>query len=260
MRARAIGAIFMAGAAVGTLVASGPARAQGVDAILQQEEQRTEQRQQHQDQIDEIAAEARRLFDERQRVLKDLEGIEIHNRMMQARVEDQNRQLADLRSSIDRVTDVERQILPLMTRMIAGLELFIENDVPFLLAERRQRVERLRGTLGRSDVTVAEQFRNVLEAWQIEMTDYGEQSEVYTQEVEVVDGTTREVEFLRIGRIALVYITPDNSIAAAWNQSTESWTELPDSYVPSIRTAIDVLEGSVTPRMFTIPVLPPEEG
>ncbi len=260
MRARAIGAALIAGAAIGTFVVSNAARAQSVDAILEAEAERIERRQQRQEQIDQIASEMRRFFDERQRVLKDLEGIQIHNRMMQARVDDQNRTLADLRSSIDRVTEVERQILPLMTRMIAGLERFIENDVPFLLDERLANVERLRSLLDRADVTAASQFRNVLEAWQIEMTDYGQQSETYTGEIDVVDGTMRQVDFLRIGRVAFMYVTPDDRIAAAWNKETESWERLPESYVTPIRTAIDVLEGEITPRMFTIPVLPPEEG
>lgn len=260
MRARAIGVALLAGTALGAAIGAGTARAQSIDDILTAEQQRIQQRQQNQAQLDSIATETRSLFDERQRVLKDLEGIQVHNRMMQARVDDQNRQLTNLRSSIDRVTDVERQILPLMTRMVAGLERFIENDVPFLLDERMSNVERLRGLMDRSDVTVASQFRNVLEAWQIEMTDYGKQSEVYTGQIEAVDGTTREVEFLRVGRVALVYITPDDSIVAAWNRRTESWERLPDSYVEPVRTAMNVIQGDITPRMFVIPVLPPEEG
>lgn len=260
MRRRSIGAVLITGAALGALGVSSPARAQSVDDILEAELQRIEEARAAQDRIDDIASETRSLFDERQRVLKDLEGIQIYNRMMQARVDEQERQLADLRSSINRVTEVERQVLPLMTRMISGLERFIENDVPFLLDERRERVEELRSLLSRSDVSAAEQFRFVLQAWQIEMTDYGASSEVYTDEIEVVDGTMREVQFLRIGRIALMYVTPDGSIAAAWNKETESWEELPSEYVSAIETGIDVLESSVTPRLFSIPVLPPEEG
>lgn len=260
MRGRAIGRALVATATVGAFTASVPARAQSVDAILEAEEQRIEQAVQAQDRIDEIAQQTRQLFNERQRVLKDVEGIQVYNQMMQARVDDQNETLANLRSSIDRVTDVERRMLPLMTRMVAGLERFIQNDVPFLVEERMERVERVRNLLTRADVSVAEQFRNVLEAWQIEMTDYGSASEVYTDEITALDGTTREVEFLRIGRIALMYITPDGSLAAAWNKETEEWEELPTRYVSAIRTGIDIIEGNITPRLFVIPVLPPEEG
>lgn len=259
MRRREIGAGFIA-AALAAFAASAPASAQSVDDILEAEQQRLQRAREVQDQIDDIAQETRSLFNERQRVLQDLEGVEVYNQMMQARVDDQNETLANLRSSIDRVTEVERRMLPLMTRMVAGLERFIENDVPFLLDERRERVERLRNLLTRSDVSVAEQFRNVLEAWQIEMNDYGSNSEVFTDEITALDGTTREVQFLRIGRIALAYVTPDGSLAAAWNKETESWEELPQDYVSAIQTGIDIIEGEITPRLFLIPVLPPEEG
>lgn len=260
MRGTAIGAGLVAAAALAAFGASNPASAQSVDDILEAEQQRLQRARDVQDQIDELAQETRSLFNERQRVLQDIEGVEVYNRMMQARVDDQNETLANLRSSIDRVTEVERRMLPLMQRMVAGLERFIENDVPFLLDERRARVERLRSMLTRADVSVAEQFRNVLEAWQIEMNDYGSVSEVYTDEITALDGTTREVQFLRIGRIALMYITPDGSLAAAWNKETESWEELPSDYVSAIQTGIDIIEGDITPRLFLIPVLPPEEG
>lgn len=260
MRGRAIGAGLVAATALAAFGASNPASAQSVDDILEAEQQRLQRARDAQDQIDELAQETRSLFNERQRVLQDIEGVEVYNRMMQARVDDQNETLANLRSSIDRVTDVERRMLPLMQRMLAGLERFIENDVPFLLDERRARVERLRNLLTRADVSVAEQFRSVLEAWQIEMNDYGQNSEVYTDEITALDGTTREVQFLRIGRIALMYITPDGSLAAAWNKETESWEELPSDYVSAIQTGIDIIEGDITPRLFLIPVLPPEEG
>lgn len=260
MRGTAIGAGLVAATALAAFGASNPASAQSVDDILEAEQQRLQRARDVQDQIDDLAQETRSLFNERQRVLQDIEGVEVYNRMMQARVDDQNETLANLRSSIDRVTEVERRMLPLMQRMVAGLERFIENDVPFLLDERRARVERLRSMLTRADVSVAEQFRNVLEAWQIEMNDYGSVSEVYTDEITALDGTTREVQFLRVGRIALMYITPDGSLAAAWNKETESWEELPSDYVSAIQTGIDIIEGDITPRLFLIPVLPPEEG
>src|SRR5690606_10085843 len=123
-------------------------------------------------QIDQIAEQTRQRFNEYQILSKEIDGLRLYNDLMQARVDDQERQLRELRESIDTVTVIERQVTPLMVRMIDGLEKFIELDVPFRLEERRARVASLRALLGRSDVTTAEQFRNVMQAWQIE-NDYG---------------------------------------------------------------------------------------
>jgi hypothetical protein len=238
-------------------IATDLARGQ-VNAIISAEERRIQQAQQAQDQIDGIVATTRARFDEYQGLLKEIAGLEVYNTLLQNQIDDQNRQLTELRTSIDNVTVIERQILPLMTRMIAGLERFIEFDVPFLLDERRANVAFLKTLLNRSDVTAAEQFRNVVEAWQIEMTDYGQNSEIYTAELEI-NGTMREVEFLRVGRIALVYLTPDGQRAGAWDQRSRQWVELDSSYNDAIRHGIE----TVRTRSFEIievPVAPPEEG
>lgn len=229
-----------------------------VRSLIQAEEQRIEQAQAQQDQIDDIVTTTRARFDEYQGLLKEIEGLEVYNNLLQAQIDDQNRELAELRNSIDQVSVIERQMLPLMTRMIDSLEQFIELDVPFLLDERRARVATLRTLLNRSDVTAAEQFRNVMEAWQIEMTDYGMNSEIYTDSINV-GGQTREVEILKIGRTALLYLTPDGSRAGAWDQTAREWVPVDSSYNADIRAGIEAVRTG-TPALFMIPVAPPEEG
>jgi hypothetical protein len=143
--------------------------------------------------------------------------------------------------------------------MIDGLARFIELDVPFLVEERLARAERLRGLLTRADVTAAEQFRNVMEAWLIEMDDYGTTGEIYTDEIVTADGVTREVELLRIGRVSLVYVTPDGSQAGAWDQRNRQWVLLDAGLVEEIRAGFEAYS-TETPAMFVVPVPAPEEG
>src|SRR5690606_29045621 len=179
------------------------------------------------------------------------------NDLMQARVDDQERQIAELRASIDTVTVIERQVTPLMVRMIDGLEQFIELDVPFRLEERRARVRSLRALLQRSDVTTAEQFRNVMQAWQIE-NDYGRFPDTYTGELEI-GGVLREVDFLMLGRVGLYYVTPDNAIAGAWDQRTREWVALSRADAEQIRAGLNVLKTG-SPQLFMIPIAPPQEN
>jgi hypothetical protein len=235
------------------------AAAQTLDDLLEAGEERIMQAQAEQDEIDEIVDQTEDLFQEYQQVLRENEGLQIYNNLVQAQVDAQLNTLDQLRASIDEVGVVERQVLPLMRRMINGLERFIDLDVPFFLDERHARVERLRALLSRADVTVASQFNNVLSAWLVEMDDYGTTGDVYTDEITTADGTLREVEILRIGRIALLYVTPDGSEAGAWNNTTRRWEALDPTFIPDIQVGIDSYK-SGQPALFLAPVAAPEEN
>ena len=57
--------------------------------------------------------------------------------------------------------------------------------------------------MSRSDVSVAEKFRKVMEAYQIEM-DYGSSVENYTQSLELEGLGIRDYNMLRIGRVGCI--------------------------------------------------------
>lgn len=233
------------------------ASSQTLDDLYEVGEQRIQQAQAQQEEIDAIVDVTEDRFEAYQVLLREIEDLEIYNNLLEAQVNAQRRELNNLYSAIDRVYIVERQILPLMRRMINGLERFIRLDVPFLLEDRLERVERLRALLLRSDVTVAEQFRLVLEAFLIEMDDYGRLGDTYTDVITTANGSTLEVEILRIGRVALLYVTPDGSQAGAWDNNARQWVTLDPSMAQEIRIGIDAYE-TEQPALFIAPVPPPE--
>jgi hypothetical protein len=235
------------------------AAAQSLDDIYEAGEARIQQAQAQQDEIDAIVEVTEDRFDEYQRLLREIENLKVYNNLLQAQVDAQNRDLNNLYQSINDVAIIERQILPLMRRMINGLEHFISLDVPFLLDERLANVERLRGLLTRADVTVASQFNNVLDAWLEEMDDYGSTGEVYVDTIETPDGRNREVELLRIGRIALLYVTPDGTQAGAWDNNARRFVDLGPEMVEEIQIGIEAYRSGQPSSLFMAPVAPPEE-
>ena len=178
--------------------------------------------------------------------------------MLDRQIEEKETELANLRTSIDEVQVIERQILPLLTRMVDGLEQFVALDVPFLLEERMERVTRNRELLEQANVTAAEKFRVVMEAWQIE-NDYARTISTYTDEVEI-DGVAREVDVLQIGRVALLYQTPDGAQSGAWDQRVRQWVPVGNEYRNSIRQGISLALNQLAPTLLLLPMTPPEEG
>ncbi len=245
----ALGAIFTAKMAAGQ---------QAVDELVTAENLRIQVAQGQQDQIDEIITETRSLAEEFRGVMKEVDGLIVYNTLLDRQIADQEQELANLRTSIDQVQIIERQILPLLTRMIDGLDSFVALDVPFLLDERTARVESLTALLGRADVTAAEKFRVVMEAWQIE-NDYARTIFAYTDELSI-DGATREVDVLQIGRIALLYQTADGAQSGAWDQRNRMWVPVGNEFRNPIREGIRLARNQVAPDLLLLPLAPPEEG
>ncbi len=243
---------------LGVILAAEFAVGQGVDRLIEAEALRIQQAQASQDQIDDIVSGTRTLAEEYRAVLKEVEGLEVYNTLLDRQIEDQETELSNLRTSIDEVQVIERQILPLLTRMVDGLGRFVELDVPFLLEERLERVERNRSLLEQANVTAAEKFRVVMEAWQIE-NDYARTISTYTDEVEI-DGVAREVDVLQIGRVALLYQTPDGALSGAWDQRIGQWVPVGNEYRNTIRQGISLALNQLAPTLLLLPMSPPEEG
>ena len=96
-------------------------------------ERLNEQARRSQSKIDALTEETRLLLSEYKTVLKEIEGLRVYNRQLEKQIASQEREMSTLLQSIDDVTLIERQITPLMLRMIDGLEQFVQLDLPFLL-------------------------------------------------------------------------------------------------------------------------------
>ena len=187
-------------------------------------------------------------------VTKVVDGLKVYNNLLQRQVNNQVLEMDALRESIDNVALIERQIVPLMTRMLDALEEFIQLDTPFLQKERNQRLTRLRGMMERSDVTAAEKFRRVLEAYSIE-NDYGRTIEAYKGSLEMEDGRQQEVDFLRIGRVSLTYQSVGGNFTGAWDNATRTYIELPpETYKTQVAAGLRIARKQVAPDLLVIPV------
>jgi hypothetical protein len=236
--------------------AAGGALAQNVEGALNAAESMDDAARQSQAKIDQTVDETRSLERQYAAIMKEIDGLEVYNALLQKQIDSQEQEIVDLNDSIDRVSVIERQVTPLMLNMIDSLDQFVELDIPFLLEERRQRVAFLRTLLERSDVTVAEKFRRLLEAYEIE-NDYGRTIESYKGTLEV-DGASREVDFLRIGRTALLYQTVDSEIFGMWDKNRATWVSLPAEYRNQIRDGIRMADKQIAPNLLTLPISAPE--
>lgn len=244
--------------ATGLIAVSGSVFAQGVDQVLQAQDRRLAQAQQSQERINQVVEGTRSLEDQYRAINKEIDGLKVYNRLMTAQTSGQEAVLEDIALSMDQVAVINRQIFPLMERMIDALEQSIELDVPFLMDERTERVNELKDIMERSDVSVAEKFRKVMEAYQIE-NEYGTTVDHYVQTIELSDGSIRDYTVLRLGRIGLYFQSEDSEITGRWSMEENDWVE-DNSARNEIRKAIRMAKDLVAPELILIPVSGPTEA
>ncbi len=230
---------------------SGSVFAQSVDQVLQADQRRLNLAQQSQERINGVVENTRSLEDTYRAVNKEIDGLKVYNRLMRAQVEGQLATLEDIGLSMDQVDVINRQIFPLMERMIDGLEQSVKLDVPFLMDERVGRVNDLKDIMERSDVSVAEKFRKVMEAYQIE-NEFGWTSEHFTQSL-TLDGQTRSFNMLRIGRIGLYFQSDDARVTGRWDNEAREWV-IDDSSRNEIRKGLRMARQLIAPELIIIPV------
>jgi uncharacterized protein with PIN domain len=236
--------------------ATGTAAAATLSDIYRVADQINGQARQSQARIDTLTEETRSLLNDYKTVLKEIEGLRVYNRQLERQIENQEKEKTQITSSIEAVTVIERQIGPLMTRMIDGLEQFVKLDLPFLEKERAERVALLREILERADVSVSEKFSQVLRAYQIE-NEYGRTMEAYGATINV-GGTDRKVDVLKVGRIALVYQTPDGEETGMFNPTSRQWEPLGDEYTTPVRNGIRMANKQLSVDLFELPIVGPE--
>lgn len=207
--------------------------------------------------IDEVTEQTQDLLTQYKTVMKVVDGLRVYNQQQRRLISNQESELAELEQSIDNVTVIERQIGPLIERMITNLDSFVNLDIPFLINERQERIEFLKETLDRADVSVAEKFSQVLQAYQVENT-YGTTIEAYTASIEL-DGKDRDVDMLKWGRVALVFQTQDGETTGVWDNTDRNWVILPDEFRTGVRDGLRIARKTQTADLVRLPVPAPGE-
>jgi len=229
-----------------------------LDTAISKGEQRANKAKASQVKIDKIDGQTKSIERDYRAVVKEVEGLEVYVKQLNKQLSAQEAELAQIEQSIKQVTLIERQITPLMLRMIEAIDLFVQADVPFQKEERIKRVQQLQEMMGRSDVTVAEKYRKVMDAYQKEM-DYGRTIKTYRASLKL-DGSMREVDFLRVGRIALMYQSLDGEKIGIWNQDSGLFEPLASEYKSKLNMALRIAREQAAPDLIKVPLSAPTAG
>jgi len=205
--------------------------------------------------IDKVDDERLQMSNEYQSAITQVSNLEKYNETLRKTILSQQQQKELLQSQFSGIVNLEKNIVPMMTDMLDALERFIELDLPFLLAERKGRVKKLRTLLAEADVSNSEKYRRVLEAYQVE-NDYGRTIEAYDATVDGRDDG-QLVSFLKVGRVAFMYQTLDASESYRWSRENSQWQMLAPLYDDDIRIGIKMANEQLPSNLLFVPVTVP---
>jgi len=179
---------------------------------------------------------------------KVVKGLVAYNTRLNKTVLAQNKALEELRSSIQKASAIERQILPLIVRMLDSIDQFIAKDVPFLKQRRLASQENIRSYMSNTKVPVSERFRLVLDTYGREIA-HGRTIEAYSDSISY-EGKSLEVDVLKVGRVGLYFQTKDTLVSGVWSQAELKWIPLADKYKQRIRRAIRIAQQKESPDLL----------
>ncbi len=146
--------------------------------------------------------------------------------------------VAAKREQIEAIARITDQVVPFLEEQYQRLARRIEADLPFLTAERRQRLENLKTLLDDPGVAVSERLRKVFEALLVE-AEYGNTIEVYQENI-TVDGRAMLANIFRLGRVGLYYQSLDRQACGFYNIARAAWQPLDADANRTLQTAMEI--------------------
>ena len=204
-----------------------------------------------------LAAMAQEPVEEYEALLREIRGLEEYNALRERQIEQQERDIVRLQDAIEDVPELELQLPPLLIRMVDDLRSWVEVDFPLLVEQRTERVNDLYEIIEDPSLNDTVKLRRVLEAWAIEV-EYGGRYDTFEGKMPI-GNPDRDVDFVAIGRIGLIYQTRDDeALTGAWDYRSNSWVELGTEHRNAVRQTIRMARNQIAPELVLLPTVPPQ--
>lgn len=201
--------------------------------------------------IEQLDDEASKAVVSYRQMIAEAQSLKGYNDQIAEQVKSQQEQITDMTKQLAEIETTSREVLPLMDNMLETLVQFISLDLPFLPDERKNRIAQLQLMMSRADVSTSEKYRRLVEAYQIEV-EYGRTIEAYQGKVD-----DKTVEFLRGGRVSLMYRTLDGNETGYWDADTDKWV-VDNSYHEVMSKALKVAKKQAAPDFIEVAIHAPQ--
>jgi len=228
------------------------AQTEKVNAAIGEQVKTEEAAKASQKRIEALDSETSKMLGDYRQMIAEAHSLKAYNAELAVQVQSQNEQVQGMSKQIAEIETTSKEVLPMMQKMLATLDQFVALDIPFLMDERTNRVAQLKEMMARADVTTSEKYRRIVEAYQIEM-EFGRTIESYQGKI-----GDKTVDFLRAGRVSLMYQTLDGKETGYWDVDSKSW-KVDNDYADAMRAGLKVAKKQAAPDFISVAIHAPKE-
>ncbi len=209
-------------------------------------------------QIDKSAEATLSMQADIERLQEQVDNLAVYRNHLTKLVNSQENELSSLNTQLHDIKSTRQGIVPLMYKMLDGLQVIINNDKPIKQQQRLRRLEKLQQMMIQADVSDAEKYRRILEAYQIEI-DYGTKLGVYQSDIQVSSSTQKapaqvlHLDLLHLGRVALVARSLDGLSYWQWHAQQRQWLAVTE-HTADIDKAFKIANKQIAPSLIKLPV------
>lgn len=203
--------------------------------------------------IDKSADRTLSMQAEMERLQEEVDNLTVYRDHLAKLVNNQHQELASLDEQLQGIKTTRQGIVPLMYKMLAGLDDIINTGKPIKKQQRLARLAKLNTLMSQADVSDAEKYRRILEAYQIEI-DYGTKLGVYQGEIALASlAQSITVDLLHLGRIAFVARSLDSQHYWQWHDQGQAWVTISE-HTNEIDKAFKMANKQIAPSLISLPV------
>lgn len=182
-----------------------------------------------------------------------IDNLSIYQTHLKKLVASQEQEKVATQSQIEEIAQTRQGVVPLMYYMLDGYKKLIHEGTPVRMASREKRLDDLQQLMGRADISEAEKYRRILEAYQVEI-DYGTKLGSYEGEITLADNDNRQVDLLYLGRVSLLARSKDAQHTWVWSQSSNQWQAVDGSQQVEINKAYALANKQQAPTLLNLPL------
>lgn len=164
----------------------------------------------------------------------------------------QKARINEIERRIEESARIREELQSYLESVVARLETWISDDLPFLSRERTDRIDSVKEILADPDKTAAERYRRAMEALQVE-TEYGRTVEVHQETIDL-NSQSVLVDILRLGRISLFCQSLDGRVVGHYDREINSWISLPSKYRRDINKAVEIARRERSVELVRLPL------